>query len=337
MDYSGSGLDQDRGSVLPGYVAYLSLLFKMIATTVNLLLSGWVVYTIKTTRSLHKPHNLFLANLLVSGVMFTGVGSLITSTMMISYQLGVESPISCYPSKIQVLFFIVYQISFVMIAADKVVAIRFPFKHRRMMTPRVVAAVICVVWLLAAIPAIYVFINDVDGVTEVPEFGICLFEGNGFTELVLLVFAPLFLASILTISLNVFLAIKAYQVHKQIEEETKLSGHNSQSENLKTLKKKQQNIRQNRKLIMTLLVVISSHVLINLFFTPLLILGRLLITSQGYQDFLNYIFFPNNPLVTQFFDVLVYGMYFKQVREPMMRNVKRCLKMNKFNSVAPKM
>ena len=98
------------------------------------------------------------------------------------------------------------------------------------MTPRVVAAVISGVWLLAAI---YFFINDVDGVTEVPEFRTCLFEGNGFTEIVLLVFAPLFLASIHTISLNVYLAIKAYQVHKQIEKETKLSGHNTQSENLK--------------------------------------------------------------------------------------------------------
>ena len=56
--YSGSGTNQeidDQRFVLPGYVPYLSLVFKMIATTVIFLLSGWVVYTIKTTRRLHKP------------------------------------------------------------------------------------------------------------------------------------------------------------------------------------------------------------------------------------------------------------------------------------------
>ena len=64
--YSESGVNEevkvDKGeSVLPGYVPYLSLAFKLIATTINLMLSSWVVYTIKTTRSLHKPHNIFVA------------------------------------------------------------------------------------------------------------------------------------------------------------------------------------------------------------------------------------------------------------------------------------
>ena len=281
-------LVQDQGSVLPGYVSYLSLVFKLIATTLNLLLASWVVYTIKITRSLHKPHNIFLANLLVSGTMFTGVGSLIAGIMMISYQLGVESSISCYPLKIQVLPFIVYNVSFVMIAADKAVAIRFPFKYRRMMTPCVVAAVICGAWLIAVIPTTYTFINDVDGVTQVPEFGTCLFEGNSFIELVLVGVMPMLLASILSLTLNIYLAIKAYQVYKQIEKETSLSGYNSQSENLKALKKKQQSIRRNRKPIITLLVVIFGHISTILFIVPLMILGELLIASQGYQDFISY-------------------------------------------------
>ena len=61
MSYSGSGTNQeidDQGSALPGYVPYLSLVFRLITAPVILLLSGWVVYTIKTTRSLHKSHLL---------------------------------------------------------------------------------------------------------------------------------------------------------------------------------------------------------------------------------------------------------------------------------------
>ena len=50
IDYSGSGTSQEidnQGSVLPGYVPYLSLVFKMITTTVILLLSvGTLAYII---------------------------------------------------------------------------------------------------------------------------------------------------------------------------------------------------------------------------------------------------------------------------------------------------
>ena len=86
MDYSGSGTNQEidnEGSVLPGYVPYLSLVFKLIATTVILLLSGWVVYTIKTTRRLHKPYNIFVANSLVSG-MIAVLFLYVISSIMIS-------------------------------------------------------------------------------------------------------------------------------------------------------------------------------------------------------------------------------------------------------------
>ena len=46
MDYSGLGTNQeidDEGSVLPGYVPYLLLVLKLIATTVILLMSSWVL------------------------------------------------------------------------------------------------------------------------------------------------------------------------------------------------------------------------------------------------------------------------------------------------------
>ena len=58
----------NHGSATPGYVPYLYLMFSLIATTVILLLSGWVVYTVKTT-SLHKPYNTFVTNRLMSDMI----------------------------------------------------------------------------------------------------------------------------------------------------------------------------------------------------------------------------------------------------------------------------
>ena len=178
MDYSGSGTQQetdDQGCVLPGYVPYLSLVFKLIATTVHLLLATWVVFTIKTTRSLHKPHNIFVGNLLVSGEITTLLACLITSAMMISYQLGIESFAGCFLFKCLLLPLHVNIMSLVIIAADKVLAINFPFKHRRMMTSHVVAAVISGTWLFSIIPTVYGIFTVSKG-NELLEYGACILD-----------------------------------------------------------------------------------------------------------------------------------------------------------------
>ena len=93
-DYLGSGADQMIDDGFPGYV---SLVYKLVLTTL-ILLSGWVHglhYTRKVTRRLHKPHNIFVANLLISDMITTLSGCMIACTMIISFQLGVESFISC--------------------------------------------------------------------------------------------------------------------------------------------------------------------------------------------------------------------------------------------------
>ena len=74
---------------------------------------------------------------------------------------------------------------------------------------------------------------------------------------------PFKVDSILAIILNIYLAIVAYQVHKQIEKETRLSGGSSsnQSGKMTALKKKQCDLRRNMKPVITLLVVIFGNIL----------------------------------------------------------------------------
>ena len=292
MDYSGSGTNQDiddEGPVLPGYVPYLSLVFKLIATTAILLLSGWVVYTIKTTRRLHKPHNIFVANLVVSGMIITLILCVVPSSMIISFQLGVEFFLGCFTWKLLFLPFHVNNMSLVIIAADKVIAITSPFKHKRMMTPYVVAAVISGSWLLAVIPTALSIVN-VNGVEEL-EYGACVIEENSFVGFVIAFILPMVILSIVMIILNVHLAIKGYQIHKKIEWETSLSGHSS--ENVTSLKKKQRIIRQNRKPIITLLVVVLGSASINMILAAFYFVGRLWIASPVYHDLMEYVILLN--------------------------------------------
>ena len=123
MNYSGPGTSQemdDQGPDLPGYVPYLSLAFKLIAPAI-LLLSGSVVYTIKTTRSLHKPHNIFVINLLTAGMIVITIDYVMAATMITSFALGVEFFfVSCYIMKLRLIPYNVVNLSYVIIAADKV-------------------------------------------------------------------------------------------------------------------------------------------------------------------------------------------------------------------------
>jgi len=140
------------------------------------------------------------------------------------------------------------------------------------------------------------------------------------------------LSSVIAVAINIYLAIKAYQVHKQIWEETKLSGCSASQ--LKALKKKQAVIKKNWKPMITLMVVALGSLGIGLLFPlisiPLTILG----TSEG---ILSYLVGPNIGYLVLLINPFVYGLYFKQVREPMIKTLKNVLCRNKLNSavVAP--
>jgi len=251
--------------------------------------------------------------------------------MIISFQLGV---ISCFMLKIAFFLIRVNSMTFALIAADKVIVITLPFKYKRIMLSCAVATIISGVWLLALVPIAGSIILNVNGVTDVPEFGACVFKGDAFTEHFLVNIMPGIVDSILTITLNIYLAVMAYQIHKQIEKETRLSGgSSSQSERVTALKRKQHNMRQNLKPLITLLVVIFSNVLIILVFSVLHMMGKN--SSVFYQELVEYIIIPNGGYLIHLFNPLVYGWYFRQVREPMMKHLRRFMRMNKVNVVAP--
>jgi len=185
--------------------------------------------------------------------------------------------LGCFAFQLWYLPFHASNLLLVAITADKVVVIAFSFKHKRIMTPRVVAAVVSSVWLLAVTLTAYGIVN-VKGF-EVWEYGV-------WRELIFCVFVISFLLSMVissttVIILNFHLTIKANKIHKQIELETLLP---DQSENVTSLKKKHCIIRQNRKLIITLLVVILGIASINMILAVFFFVGRVWITLPSYHD-----------------------------------------------------
>jgi len=122
-----------------------------------------------------------------------------------------------------------------------------------------------------------------------------------------------------TISLNIYLAIKTYQVQKEIEEETRLSGATGQLEHLK---QKRGNFKKHMK---TMLVIASVNSAVYVPFLSLHILGNFLIESTLYQSIMNYIIGPNVGYVIVLPHPFVYGLYFKEIHDPLIKMLKRFL------------
>ena len=269
-DHSGSNQEttttDDHTDHLPAYLAYLPLGFKAISTVITVLMAGWIIVTIKTTRRLHKIHNIYvdaisaLINLLLSGTMiigyFTGIGDFIGCNVFCFLHFPVTT----------------INFAFLMISVDKVIAVTFPFRYREIMRSRVVFGIIITKWLLIiALNTHYLFEFNPEGVTKIAKFGVCRSndEITYYTNLMTYMLT-VFLACFLTAILNIYLTIKAYQVHKHIQEESKLSGgHSTDNDQLRTLKKKQATIKKHRKPMITLLVVVLGSSSIGLLF-PLL-------------------------------------------------------------------
>ena len=105
---------------------------------------------------------------------------------------------------------------------------------------------------------------------------------------------PIFLSCVITVSLDVYLTIKAYQIRKKIQEESKLSGgHRRDNDEFKALKKKEANIKKNMKPVITLLVVVMGNAMFGLLIPILSIPAAYLHSPEVYKSVIHNVIFPN--------------------------------------------
>ena len=92
-------------------------------------MAGGVFATIKTTKSLYKPHNVFVAttDILLALFSFMASGSMTTASLF-----GLEDFVSCKVFWLPILPACLTGTLYVVISVDKVVTIAFPFKYKRL-------------------------------------------------------------------------------------------------------------------------------------------------------------------------------------------------------------
>jgi len=337
---SGTGKEIDEtswpGSHLPGYLAYLSLLFKLITTLMTVLMASWVITTIKRVRSLHKPHNIFVANLMVADIMTTLLFCFISSMMNIAYAFGVGEYISCNLIRLPFSSANVIYCSFLVVSIDTVTAIAFPLKYKQLMTHSIIRYTIIAEWIMALIPLVPLLFHTTTDFINVAEYGTCV-AADALIEIFFTTAIPGIITTLFSIFLNIYTAIKAYQAYKKIEAENKLSGNSGQSATSDAIKQNRHKFKRKIKPIITMLVIASGGIVYSLVIIILFFLGRLYISSISYHDFMDLILIPNSYFAIPLLHPFVYGLYFKQIRKPMLRSLKGlCCKCNS-SAVAPQL
>ena len=316
----GPGPDPAPGFLLPRYLIYLSLGFKWIVTPLILLMAGWVLITIKTTRRLHKPHNIFVANLMITSTIISLVATLQSSIMVIGYISGVGDFIACNVYQFLTLPSAEFYYTFLMISVDKLIAIVYPYKHRKIMTPRIAGYTIVASWILAIALSTPRLFNPGD-YTKVAEYSMCLSSGSSLLEALLLFTLPTLTSSLLAVTIDVYLAITAYRVSKQIKKETTLSG--ASSNEVKTLNQKKATIKKHLKPMMTLLIAVLGSTSTCILFAALYYSTRAMSTATVYKQLIELVFSTNVGYIIFLLQPFIYGLYYKQTREPMMKLLNR--------------
>jgi len=219
-----------------------------------------------------------------------------------------------------------------MISVDQVIAVALPFRHRKIMKHHAIVGSIATSWFMSVLLNSHTFFNA--GYTKVAQYGVCLSERSTFIFTFLGFILPNYIVSLITLCFkNIFLAIKAYCVQRKIQEESKLSG--TTSNEVKKLKNKQAFIKTHMKLMITLLLVILCSSALGLIYPLVYMLSRVLDTAAYVDDMMDYVINRNVGYLVILLHPFVYGLYYKQVRDPMMKILKRALCRSKFNSVAP--
>jgi len=160
---------------------------------------------------------------------------------------------------------------------------------------------------------------DDDGYVKVAQYGSCISAGSRFIETVFTYLLPIFTAAFLSLVLNIYLSIKAYQIQKKIEGETRLRGFTT---DLKAMKTKQAAIKKNLKPMITLLVIVLGSAAIGLLSPLLFIIVKVLAPNSVYDEVVRLAIGSNVGYLVLLLHPFVYGLYFKQIREPMMKLLK---------------
>ena len=149
---SSNGSTDNIFSDIPLFATYLKLLLLVIVIPAIVIPASLIIHVIWKNESLHTKYYFFVVNLLVNDIASTPQ-NLYEIILMILYLFGVTTDHSDIFYVTMIIPRINLHLSFLLLAIDRVIGVAFPYRHRKIMTTRVVYTLITVAWLIAAVLA----------------------------------------------------------------------------------------------------------------------------------------------------------------------------------------
>ena len=336
MDKEQSGsTDTQRidGLEILDYVTYAIIAYRLASTVFVIGMGSLIISTILKIRALHNVHNILIVNLMVSDIVAQAFYTFQITGMMLLHIIGIQDPFRC-----DVLYFSLFPVmvtmyTFVMLSVDKFIAIKFALRYKAIVTHRRAYQAIAAGWIFGVLFRLARLIYEITfGITynKSSQFGSCIIEQGSILVSIVTVLLPMFIACCITITLDVYLSIKAYKVYKRIQKEN--------GEAVEISKSKLKNILQQLKPLITLLVVILGNTAVLIAFITIMT-SSLITEDDSYQKFINDMLLQNLGYLSVILHPLVYGLYFREVRQPLCRRFKwmarSCKFKNKTNSILP--
>ena len=314
----------DDGVAIPEYVDYVSLLYRLASTTLTIGMGSLVISTILKTRSLHNVHNILIVNLMVADIVGVTVYTFANTGMMVSYITGIQQDLfQCEVANFCHFPVTVFMYTFVMLSVEKFIGIKYALRYKAIVTHRRVYRMIAAGWIIILLfkftGLIYELIVGAE-YNKYSRFGFCFAKQGSFLFVLFGTIIPIFLSFSITITLDIYLSIKAYQMYKKIQ------GENGEEKHM--LKTKFDKILQQLKPLITLLVTILGST------TTAVIATIIFVSTMTVEDpsFAKHVLLPNLPYLDMSLHPLVYGLYFRKIRQPLCRRLRRMVRSCKFNT-----
>ena len=315
---------KDDGVGIPEYVDYVILLYRLASIVFVVGMGSLIISTILQYRSLHNVHNILIINLMVADIINVVLYAFQNVGMTVLYIIGVQDPFSCDIWKFFLFPVMVMMYTFIMLSVEKFIAIKYALRYKAIVTHRRVYRAIAIGWITAVLLRLMNLIYDlIVGVEydKLSRFGWCLQKEASFIGLLFSgVTIVIFMAFFITVPIDAYLSIKAYQVYKRIQKEDR--------ENKEASKDKLSKILKQLKPMITLLFTILGSTAIAVI--AAIIYNYASITPER-PSLLTYVILPNLPCLDATLHVVVYGLYFRKIRQPLCRRLKRMVRRFKFN------
>ena len=295
---------------VPLFVSYLKMIFLLLTPFVIGIPSALVIRVIAVERKLHTKYYFFLVNLLLTDFFGVTIDNLVRFVSLVLYVSGSSIKLSCIFIEISGMFFFAGQLLFITLGIDRFVAIASPYHHRKIMTKKVVATIVAVVWGLAILIT-SVLLVQVPYVHLYP-FARC-YGLSGFPLIYLFKGSVMASSTVIIIAINLYLYYQTVQSNKKLKENMQLHGESSTTARRHAARRK--NLQSNIKPIVSVLLLGGIDGLINLLIPILHILFRLTLGNDSIaRIYAVELVIRALQLVQLLSHPLVYGLYMTKIR-----------------------